>query len=662
MTKENLIKSPTFRIIAAEQKALRLRGVGEIRPDYLLEDMGAEDPQSWLNTKFANHSNPEIQKRNETTRALLVKLQAIVHRCFENLERTNGPGSCVEDRTYEAHAYRCVRIVIDEFGIYDPMVLATTYLHDSFHWLGPEQLTALSLELEQNFMDDVFDIGGESFIEQLMKNLDEFWKLDRQHRVIARLVEQDSTPVDGCEGGLAQMIQDAIDDGFTPMAYEKFKIAVKERYVEHPETDLRYMTREEMLAFAVNGLPEDKYVKHVGHRPGGYAILVALMAQEIDGGRYPRNKMDYLNAEGKSIDVSAQKALMRNGLNGAQALIPLARDLDMQPAVRELQESAAAAFFPEQWQALQTALEKMSLRYQDRNFPREKRITYFDAQLRMNSFAIRREISHQLEVAKICAVEVSPEEFEERKLLKLEGLWDRPLLGPCEWVLIMDKKTPGSIMDKWLNDARVGNLSHPRWVGDANEQRAQVVLRETFKDPAMWEKYLQGTTDPLRGTLSCGEGLDEFVLDFIMQKTKLMYPGEDPDPTAQYTATNHYQTNRRRPNGEEAEEFRRGAEPRHGENGELLYERHVVLLLHPMTDDRANMPVELHFESVMQTEINLFDEPHTLYKTRDLKTSNENYKTMLRNSREALRRHMSVLYSWALPYYDELLEQETKPN
>ena len=508
------------------------------------------------------------------------------------------------------------------------MVLATTYLANIYTKIPPETISHFNEDLKRVFLQ-------RTFVVQLQKNLEHFMFLDNRYDNLANTIVLD--PPAQSSVGCKKRIEEGIRFGFTPESYEELKGDVQEKFIEDDTKELRYFTTEELFAYAANGFSPDS---ESSQQVGGLATMLAMMSQAIDKHRYPRHTSDRMARQ----NISIQKENIRDALNVSHNLLPLARTLDLQPAVRALQEVVADTFFPEQWKALQQSLEKQSGSYshvQVRNGRKRSRLQkrdsgiYFDTQTSMNTRAVHEYVRQQLENIDVDALYVSAGEFEKRKFKKLQNKSDEPILAPNEYTVFEGKKGPGSIFDKWLNECRTKKLYSKRWYGNCRAGQEQTALRERFKDPKVWEEYIFGATDIIRCSVVFGQELAQiFTLpkghpneqNTFLAVVHLQYRDSPAEEKWDSDIINHVRSNRVNPDQKfqsvsersEAEEFR--IDPFFDIDGFLRFEYHQLLLLNPENKGIRNLQFEIHCLSEVQYWVNNFKEQlHILFKLKSSK-------------------------------------------
>jgi hypothetical protein len=593
----------------ADVRHRRIRaGAGEIPSIYTLADL-----QEWSKQSFPESENRIIHEQNLTAQEVLHRCQQLAEKYLAKYRRDNGPAS--EDKNDFAHSYRTVRVVVDEFAIEDPEILATTYLHDVYTRISdPHEIAAFEEDVRTTFKGQIHKLDGNVFAEKVLASLQTTHRLSRHYASLAKKVETKFQPE----------IERGLTEGFTPKSYDDLKGDILKEFVGKDKGG--YPDLLELMQEVADG---------------NYAPIFALIAEAIENSRYPK-----LPRNGQEYSLQERKAQVRDSLNVVFYLLPLARGIEQQAVVNPLSEVAAKVFFPEQWNAMQAVLQKKS---QER-----KQHGSFNVQLRANQMALSAElgkIKTKLEEKGIQISEVPQAEYERRKFLSLQKKWSGPLLRPYEFTRISDIKTAGSIYSKWLKMGRTHRLEDARWLGpeyatnpEMSYEETQELIMSQFSSEDVWDKYLDGASDVLRFKYLLGEEVARlFALPgdsehseetvFAALERRMKFPDEKIRRKRGEKITTSPVMKRKRgetivlnkfithKNGvmqqrDEAMEWRVKPEVR---EDEIFFEYHLVLLLKELTGDTRLQPVEVMFESVAQNERNTMgDELHLFYKLEEL--------------------------------------------
>lgn len=574
------LEKPTLDHLISTRIARELPGVGAASSQY------SRGNHEQLLKQYLPPSNSEIITR------LNQQAEYILNECLSLLFKIDFFSS--HSSYWSDHAYRCFWIAIVELNITDPMVLATTVLHDLYHKLLTEHCqdthedpvhvqkqlrSIIAVELRSFFSQPIHGYTPTEFRTQLSANLEDLFVLENQLETLAvsleKTVESKFEP----------------ESQLTPSQFFALRSEVIATHIwNSPQPGSELFSLTDLFRYCLDALNQHNSQGglSIGERTGGFAVVVALLAEAMDHAQ---------NADSLSqhyIDHSATKGRM---LVYNLVLSVFARTTGLKNGVKTIGESVNKAFFPEQWSAFQEALASMP---------------YFDKQYRMNMIALKSYVSKTLNSHGFFdATPISHTELEKRKVLASNSLWNGPLIGEYEYCIVGDIKTPSSVFVKWASEVAKGRLS------TATQTTVEEEVLTQFSSPDRWVNYIHHTPDTLRASVLLGNSLAE-AFTALQIESQLPWQFSYKDEENQTATTpNHYVPMRNHSQiRKEAEEWHAlETDPLSG----LLLQVHLILQLHESLQNVPLLPFEVHIESYDQWHRNtLGTKLHDLYKERDL--------------------------------------------
>lgn len=639
----------------------------EQTPRYMMEDF-----DTWAQERFA-HSEVFLQVHTICL--------TIMSKYIKDIPRQSGPAE--SDFFYQAHAMRTARILIEELGFNNPFMYAHALLHDV-----PEILKKHSYSLDGEFVEKIYLKSLTEFANDLSHLAFEIF--NTHDNILADLVpalvafEQHDLRYDSIatsimhDGEITEQINAGLEEGFTPKTYSELKRTILNQYMHNPQLQPfdRYLNLHELMQLMQYNISGNDTSSH---SPDGLAIMITMIAQAIDNFRYPELSKSEDVTDPVNGSIETRKVFIKQAIDIICNLLPIARAINHPAAIRLLSEIPARAFLPEQYAACTQAIKNMSYQCLDES----GKPTYFDVQVERNMKIIHRiikQITEELSKESIQAVYVSPEEFEQRKILMLSSQWQGPLLQPFEFSLIgPSKKTIASLFDKVVFKYATKNKFAQ--LQNAHNAVGDEGLMELMKDPDFWQEILHRYPDILRATIVLGNGLSRVYTQgtdstpSIYDRFKFHFSNDDEKGQAS-TIPNHFhpldhdQFDNRKSKitarGEAIESRIKGSTHcNYGVDSKSNYffEDHFILhmrenfyfgeSMHP------SLPFELHVESVNQyIRDELGEQMHILHKFPDIMPRSDESEDVLKNELIGLYQKIILLVYFTM-YKDAIIDPTT---
>lgn len=656
-------KSQALEKLISNRIELSLPGAGDKSPQYTLSTT-----HQWLKQLEIPQENPIIQENNFLVAKVLRECLSFGNRILPKFPRQEN-GQFV-DLGYMSHAYRTARTVISEFGVNDPLVIATAFFHDLYQLIHHQVL------LENNSLDDEqvrqqtriiignelnahfnFDLGiypREVFLKQLLANIEDIFVLESKYEQLGWQVQAEFED---------EFIAASIENNLTPVEFAKLRKEIIQEFVHEKASDEGFYSLNDMFKYVLDSLQAYNSAggSTLSSTSAGMAVVLAALAEAVDNHRHP------------TFDISPNAKLedrlrqMRTGIVCNLLYTVLARTFQLPTAVREVGESMHHSFFPNQWRAFNLALSELSSIWLNQEVN-----NYFNVQLKLNLMGLNSfidEVWSDLNLTDKVS-KVSQVELERRKILFQQGAYDQPIIGDYEYAIIGDIKTPASIFAKWLKSSSHGSLAN---TPDPNSPKYLI----HFSQSANWKKYLLGSTDIVRSTVVLGNELSKLVVEhgwpFAFEyKDEASEFGEADQnevglventtlvSTATQRLSNNFLPNRKTASiRTEAESWR--IAPEVSPDGLVFFEYHqIVQLLNGHSHHGRyleTVPFEVKIESINQWESNQYGmQLHHLYKEKDLRIPTENEAEKEADTAYLLNLYLmisrelnSVTYDGALP-------------
>ncbi len=410
-------------------------------------------------------SRPEIVQRNNALARIALDFGVLLNSRLYNRQDI--------DSEYFFHFFQVAGIMIDILQIKDPYLILLCFLHDvnptAFDISQAEYTVCLELnKLKQNHPnEDAYD----SFHELISTKInDKSLSNDLQRIAQAKKVTREQT--DQLEEQLdKQGLIDTIISG--DLTFQQYADLIQQaREIMRGQGGyLDLLTLVEELEAITNGDNADLNVD----------CLAVLMAHEIDRNSSP------VSCEGEDL---VRKRVV-SALETQLFILMLAHFFGMEKAVQVIARVNCQVLFPRQWQALNEGIALAESRT-----PRKRSIARLH---KVNVFKLRKSVENYLQQEGLAdqAIYVDKDIYAARKVQKIAGQREGPLLAANEWTIVANIKDPSSILAKLIKVAVKSNLF------DYDSP-----IEEVAADPEFWAKFLlEESRDWSRATVILGEEL-----------------------------------------------------------------------------------------------------------------------------------------------------------